>query len=220
MLRNQRGTILFWVLSALLFIAIALVLLVPTRFNLDPQKNTDDCTTNMKNIWVAASDYLIDQQKDFDGNLETLRNTRKKDNSKNFYLTDIKFCPESQGAKTNYIVYAKYMQDMVGTELKNNSGIIVFCPNLERFPKHFLDKNFYDNMSTTKLQNFMIDDMNYIDQQTKSNGKAKTEAVMKYIQLWKTDPDVYAKRSADLRYLKRALFPDNPDLMIAEEAAE
>lgn len=217
MFRNQRGSIFFWVLSAILFVAIALALLLPTRFNFDPQKNTDDCTTNMKNIWVAVSDYMIDHQKDFPGDVKVLVDTRKKSDGKSFYLADMKYCPESQGAKTQYIVFGKYMQEQVGTELKNNNGILVFCPNLEKFPKHFLDKSFYDNMSTTKLQNYIIDDLNYIDQQTKSNGKAKTDAVMKYIEIWKTDPDAYAKRSADLKYLKRAIFPDNLDLQAVEE---
>ena len=136
MLRNQRGNILFWVISAILFIAIALVLILPSKYNLDPQKNTDDCTTNMKNIWVATSDYLNDFQQDYYGDPQILLTTRKKDDPKNYYLSSHAYCPESQGGKENYIIFAKYSQEMLGSEMKNNSGILVFCPNLGKFPKH------------------------------------------------------------------------------------
>ena len=217
MLRNQRGNILFWVINAILFIAIALMLILPSKYNLDPEKNTDDCTTNMKNIWVATSDYLNDFHQDYYGDPKILLTTRKKDDPKNYYLSSPAYCPESQGGKEEYIIFAKYSEEMLGSEMKNNSGILIFCPNLGKFPKHFLDKSFYDNMSTTKLQNYMIDDLNYIDQQTKSNGRAKNDAVMKYIEIWKTDPECYAKRSADMKYLKRMIFPYNEDLKIITE---
>nr|MBP7206105.1 hypothetical protein [Candidatus Cloacimonadota bacterium] len=60
MLKNQRGNVLFWVLSAILAIALIAVLSISGKFNLDPEKNVDDCTTNMKNIWVAANDYVLE----------------------------------------------------------------------------------------------------------------------------------------------------------------
>ena len=40
---------------------------------------------------------------------------------------------------------------------------------------------------------------------------------MKYIEIWKTDPECYAKRSADMKYLKRMIFPDNEDLKLTTE---
>jgi hypothetical protein len=212
MLPNQRGISVYTVLSIILFAALVFILALPYMYNLDKDKNVDDCTTYMKNIWVAVTDYMADTKQDFNGDLEVLRNTRKPGIAKSTYLPEKKFCPESQGQKQEYIVFGKYMSEMVGTEVKANTGVLVFCPNLAGYPKHFVDKSFYENMSPGKLQNFMIDDVSYIDAQTKSNGKAKFKAVMDYINLWKSDPEAYNKRMADPNYLKRLIFPDNPDL--------
>jgi len=217
MLLNQRGISVYTVLSVILFLALVFILALPYMYNLDKEKNIDDCTTSMKNIWVAVTDYMTDTKSDFNGDLNLLRNTRKQNDPKNYYLAETKFCPESQRQKTEYIVFGKYLEEMVGTELKANTGVLVFCPNLADFPKHFVDKTFYENMSPGKLQNFMIDDVSYIDQQTKSNGKLKNEAVLKYINIWKTDKDAYTRRMADSRSLKREIFPNNPDLMEATD---
>lgn len=216
MLLNQRGISVYTVLSIILFAALVFILALPYMYNLDKDKNVDDCTTYMKNIWVAVTDYMTDTKQDFNGDLNMLRNTRKP-GKKAYYLAETRFCPESQGQKQEYIVYGKYLEEMVGTELKANTGVLVFCPNLEAYPKHFVEKSFYENMSPGKLQNFMIDDVAYIDAQTKSSGKAKFKAVQDYIELWRSDPEAYAKRLADHNYLKRALFPDNPDLNPQDE---
>lgn len=209
MLRNQKGISVYWILSAILFVALIIILALPHFFNLDKEKNVDDCTNNMKSIWVATTDYIRDHGHDFGGDLELLRNTPKVTDSKNTYLTSISYCPEIQHEKTSYIVYGKYVEEKLESgELKQNMGVIVVCPDLEKHAKHFLDKNFYENMSPTVLQNYMTDDLDYIDQQTKSNGSRKMELVKQYIQLWKTDANAFNQRKADKDYLKRKLFPE------------
>ncbi len=187
MVKNQRGSVLFWVISAILVIALILILYIPGIFNLDPGKNIDDCTTNMKNIWVAANDYVLDTNQDFKGDLNQLRNTKKLD-SKSTYLTEQKFCPELQGEKTEYLVFGKHISEVMDGETKHYSGILVFCPNLGRFSKHLLDKTFYDNMSTSMLQNVMINDISKIDAFTKSNAKLKNQYMLKYLDYWKNTP--------------------------------
>lgn len=209
MLRNQKGTIVYWILSAILFVALILILALPHFFNLDTEKNIDDCGNNMKSIWVAASDYMRDFNTDFGGDLGVLRNTPKKDNPKETYLSSSHLCPETQGEKKNYIVYGKYAEEKLESgEKKQNMGVIVLCPELDKHPKHFLNKSFYENMSPTVLQNFMTDDLDYIDQQTKSSGQRKMECVLKYIDFWKKDPEAFNKRKADKDIFKKMLFPD------------
>ncbi len=187
MLKNQRGNVLFWVLSAILAIALIAVLSISGKFNLDPEKNVDDCTTNMKNIWVAANDYVLETNQDFNGDLNVLRTSRKP-GAKSPYLSEEKYCPELQGAKEEYIVFGKHVTEVIDGETKHYSGILVFCPNLGRFAKHLLDKTFYDNMSTSKLQNLMISDLAKIDAFTRSNAKLKNASVLKYLNYWKNTP--------------------------------
>ncbi|HOZ00278.1 MAG TPA: hypothetical protein PLG20_00575 [Candidatus Syntrophosphaera sp.] len=189
MLKNQRGNALFWVISAILAIALIFILALSGSFNLDPEKNVDDCTTNMKNIWVAANDYMLDTQKDFTGDLNVLRKTMRP-NGKGAYLSDEKYCPESQGRKDAYLVFGKHATEMFEGELRHYNGIIVLCPNLDKFPKHILEKSFYDNMSITKLQTVMMNDMAKIDAFTKSNSKLKAEYLQKYLDFWKKTPNV------------------------------
>ncbi|MDZ4182187.1 MAG: hypothetical protein U1B83_04860 [Candidatus Cloacimonadaceae bacterium] len=208
MLRNQKGISVYAILSVILFAALIFVLALPYFYNLDKDKNVDDCTTNMKSIWVAATDFVRDNRSDFGGDLNVLRNTPKASDPKSTYLAELTYCPETHREKNGYIVFGKYEEEMINEEVKQNTGVIVICPNLENFPKHFLGKAFYENMSPTNLQNYMIDDLDWIDQQTKSNGARKFNAVMRYIEIWKTDRETFAKRKADSTVLKKMIFPE------------
>ncbi|MGC9361907.1 MAG: hypothetical protein ACP5F3_03170 [Candidatus Syntrophosphaera sp.] len=187
MFKKQKGSTLFWVISVILAIVVIFLLALSGRYNLDPEKNIDDCTTNMKNIWVAANDYVLDTQADFEGDLDILRNTRMQDRD-SYYLEEEKYCPESQGEKIPYHVFGKHATEVINAETRHYAGIIVLCPNLDRFGRHLLDKTFYDNMSTSKLQNIMINDMARIDDNTKSNTKLKAEYMHKYMDYWKNTP--------------------------------
>lgn len=210
MLLNQKGISVYWILSAILLIGLIVILALPHFYNLDTEKNIDDCTTNQKSIWVAATDYVKDFKTDFGGDLEVLRNTKKKEDPKNVYLLDKVFCPEQDRDKKDYIVYGKYIEErMESGEAKINTGVIVLCPELIKHHKHFLHKTFYENMSPTLLQNYMVDDLDFIDQQTKSDGNRKYQAVMDYITIWKTDKDAFSKRKEDSKYLIRQLFPES-----------
>ncbi|MEF3694416.1 MAG: hypothetical protein V3576_03615 [Candidatus Cloacimonadota bacterium] len=208
MLRKQNGISVYTVLSVILFLALIFVLAIPHFFNLDKEKNVDDCINNMKEIWVATTDYIRENQTDFGGDLQLLYNTRKKSDPSRRYLERINFCPETARLKTSYIVYGKYVQDMVGTETRDNIGVIVVCPNLKSYFNHYLPKAFYENMEPTQLQNMMTEDLDYIDEQTATNGSRKTEAVEKYINIWKTNPEAYNLRKNDSTALKAMIFPD------------
>ena len=208
MLRNQNGLSVYTVLSIILFIALIFVLAIPNFYNLDKEQNVEDCINNMKEIWVGTTDYLRDTNQDFQGDLEMLRTTRKATDKSSYYLAKKNFCPETARQKNEYKVYGKYIADQIGDEVKHNYGVIVYCPNLGEFPNHFLPKIFYENMEPTQLQNYMIDDLDYIDNETGTNGIRKQEMVEKYIEIWKTDKQAFAKRKEDSTALRAILFPE------------
>lgn len=208
MLRNQNGISVYTVLSIILFIALVFILAVPNFFNLDKEKNLEDCINNMKQIWVATTDYMHDTNADFNGDLSILIKTRKKTDPKVTYLSSSLYCPETSRQKKEYLVYGKYVAEQIGTEIKHNYGVIVICPNLAQFPKHIIEKAFYENMEPTQLQNYMTEDIAYIDSETGLNGAKKVELINKYIDIWKTDPDAFAKRKANTTALRAILFPE------------
>lgn len=208
MLHNQRGISVYTVLSIILFVALVFILAVPNFYNLDKEKNVEDCVNSMKQIWVATTDYMRDNNADFNGDLTLLTQTPKKTDPKNKYLPKVPYCPETSRQKTEYIVYGKYIAEQIGTEIKHNYGVIVLCPNMAKYPKHMIAKNFYENMDPTQLQNYMIEDMEFIDKETGSNGARKEELLKKYIEIWKTDPNAFAKRKDNTTALKAVLFPD------------
>ncbi|OQC72465.1 MAG: hypothetical protein BWX46_00309 [Candidatus Cloacimonetes bacterium ADurb.Bin003] len=208
MLRNQNGISVYTVLSIILFIALVFILAVPNFFNLDKEKNLEDCINNMKQIWVATTDYMRDTNADFNGDLSLLIKTPKKDDPKNTYLSSNLYCPETSHQKKEYLVYGKYVAEQIGTEIKHNYGIIILCPNLAQYPKHIIEKGFYENMEPTQLQNYMSEDIDYIDSETGLNGAKKVELINKYIEIWKTDPDAFAKRKANTTALRAILFPE------------
>jgi hypothetical protein len=208
MLRNQSGISVYTVLSIILFVALVFILAVPNFYNLDKEKNVEDCINNMKQLWVATTDYMRDTNADFSGDLSLLTKTPKAQDPKNKYLQSLTYCPETSRAKSEYIVFGKYVAEQIGTETKHNYGVIILCPNLAKYPKHFLPKAFYENMDPTQLQNYMIDDMDYIDKETGSNGIRKEEMIKKYIEIWKTDANAFQKRKENSTSLRAMLFPD------------
>lgn len=208
MLRSQNGISVYTVLSVILFVALVFILAVPNFYNLDKEKNIEDCVNNMKQIWVATTDYMKDTNADFSGDLNQLTKTPKATDPKNKYLNSLRFCPETSRQKTEYLVYGKYVAEQIGTEIKHNYGVIVLCPNMDKFPKHMIGKSFYENMDPTQLQNYMIEDIDFIDKETGSNGARKKELIMKYIEIWKTDAEAFAKRKANTNALRAILFPD------------
>ncbi len=210
MTSNQRGLSVYTVISIILFLALVAVLALPNFFNLDKEKNEEDCLNNMKALWVATIDYLRDYNQDFDGDLKVLLNTPKRNDPKTTYLNTISKCPESRGRdKHDYIVFGKYVADRIGDEVKHNFGAIVICPNLPTYPKHIIPQAFYENMEPTQLQNYFLDDLDYIDQQTGSNGRLKMEKIQEYINIWRTDPDAFAKRKSNSAAFKDLLIPQN-----------
>lgn len=208
MLRNQSGISVYTVLSIILFVALVFILAVPNFYNLDKEKNVEDCINNMKQIWVATTDYMRDNSTDFNGDLSLLTKTSKAQDPKNKYLNSMQYCPETSRQKSEYIVFGKYIAEQVGTEIKHNYGVIILCPNLGKFHKHFLPKAFYENMDPTQLQNYMIEDIDYIDKETGSSGTRKLELMQKYVEIWKTDPNAFAKRKENGTALRAMLFPD------------
>jgi hypothetical protein len=216
MLLNERGFSVYMIISILLLFALVFILALPNFFNLDRAKNEEDCINNMKLIWVAASDYMKDNQTSFSGDLNVLRTSFKKINagsdkqeqvSKNHYLEKIFECPENRGSGAQYIVFSKYLvEDIQGTK-KLNYGTIVLCPNLARLPKHFIPSSFYENMEATELQNYFITDMDAISTSAGTDGQRKQDMLLKYINIWKTDPTALTRVRADNAAIRNQVVP-------------
>ncbi|MFO7659996.1 MAG: hypothetical protein R6V77_03700 [Candidatus Cloacimonadaceae bacterium] len=219
---NERGFSVYTIIIIVLLLALVFILALPSFFNLDKTKNEEDCINNMKLIWVASTDYMKDNLTTFNGDLNLLKTSYKKvpdvmegsAQSKRTepYLNKIFECPENRGSKEQYIVFSKFLlEDIQGTQ-KLNYGTIVVCPNLIRYPKHFLPKSFYENMEPTELQNYFIDDLGFIDAASGFDGSYKLNLVKQYIEIWKTDPTTLERVRADNAALRNQLIPpDEPE---------
>lgn len=133
MLKKQRGNVIFWVLSAVLAIALALILLLSGKYNLDPEKNIDDCTTCMKNIWVAVNDYILDTNQDFNGDMKMLRSATKP-GTKNTYLSEEKYCPDCKAKKSNISSMASTLPKWSKAKPNIIQASWSFAPNWEPSP--------------------------------------------------------------------------------------
>jgi competence protein ComGC len=213
MILNERGFSVYWIISAILLIALVFILALPNFFNLDKAQNEEDCINNMKLIWVAATDYMKDNMTSFEGDLNQLKTSYKKSESdaksgrRNPYLEKIFECPENRGSKEQYIVFSKFLvEDMQGTQ-KLNYGTIVVCPNMVRYPKHFLPKSFYENMEPTEIQNYFIDDLDAIESATGADGQRKLNLVKQYIEIWKTDSTALTRIRANNSAIRDQVLP-------------
>lgn len=224
---NERGFSVYTIISLVLFLALIFILALPSFFNLDKSKNEEDCINNMKLIWVASTDYMKDNLTSFNGDLNLLKTSYKKTagvmdagsktKRREPYLPKIFECPENRGSKAQYIVFSKFfLEDMQGTQ-KMNYGTIVVCPNLLRYPKHYLPKSFYENMEPTELQNYFIDDLDFFSSVAGFDGQYKLNLIKQYIEIWKNDPTALARVRADNAAIRNQVIPPvEPDLPIVE----
>jgi hypothetical protein len=220
MFLNEKGFSVYTIISIILLLALIFILALPNFFNLDKNKNEEDCINNMKLMWVASTDYMKDTMQSFNGDLNLLKTAYKKSLSGmdkaektklNHYLEKIPECPENRGSKAQYIVFSKFLvEDIQGTK-KLNYGSIIVCPNLARLPKHFLPKSFYENMEPTELQNYFIDDLDAINVATGFDGQRKLDLIMKYIEIWKTDQTALTRVRANNAALRNQVLPAAAD---------
>jgi competence protein ComGC len=216
MSHNERGFSVYTVISIILFIALVFILALPNFFNLDKTKNEEDCINNMKLIWVAASDYMKDNLTSFNGDLNILLTQYKKSSTalgsgdkkaSSHYLEKLYECPENRGSKSNYSVFSLFLLENIGGTQKLNYGTIVVCPNLSKYPKHFIQKSFYENMEPTEMQNYFIDDLDAINSATGLDGQRKLELIQKYISIWKTDSTALTRIRAENAAIRNQVLP-------------
>jgi hypothetical protein len=214
---NEKGFSVYTVISIILFLALVFILALPNFFNLDKAKNEENCINNMKLIWVAANDYMKDNLTSFNGDLKILTDSYKKTTADDaggkivktraHYLEKDLTCPENRGTKEQYIVFSKFvLEDVQGTK-KMNYGTIVICPNLIRYPKHFIPKNFYENMESTEIQNYFIDDMDFLSAAAGVDGQRKVALLKRYIEIWKTDPTALTRIREDSGAIRNQVVP-------------
>jgi hypothetical protein len=216
MSRNERGFSAYTVIGIVLFIALVFVLALPSFFNLDKNKNEEDCINNMKLIWVGATDYMKDNLVSFNGDLNVLLTQFKKagnvvtgGDKKNgsHYLEKMFECPENRGSGEKYIAFSMFFLESIDGTQKLNYGTIVYCPNLAKYPKHFIPKNFYENMEPTELQNYFIEDLDAINTTTGLDGQRKLNLIKSYINIWKTDKTALERVRADNAAIRNQIMP-------------
>lgn len=207
MFSNERGFSVYAIISVVLLLALIFVLALPNFFNLDKSKNEEDCINNMKLLWVASTDYMKDNAKDFSGDMALLTTLYKKSSPGDHYIAEAPQCPENKGTDANYVVFGKCILENVQGTQKLNYGTIVICPNLVRNPKHIIPKNFYENMESTELQNYFIEDIDAINAKTGNDGKTKLDMLTKYIEIWKTDATALSRVRADQMAIRNQVIP-------------
>lgn len=235
MFLNERGFSVYTIISIILFIALVFILALPNFFNLDKTKNEEDCINNMKLIWVASTDYMRDNLTSFNGDLNILVNNykktpdvisgSKKSASRNRYLEKISQCPENRNSDEQYIVFGKFVIEEVQGTKKTTFGTIVVCPNLARYPKHFIPKSFYENMESSELQNYFIDDIDALSSEAGADGARKLALIKQYIEIWKTDDTALTRiRENSLAIRNQVLpvvvYPDDEIEQATEEASD
>ena len=162
MIRNERGFSIYKVITVLSFLVLVFVLALPQFFNLEKKEKTEQCVTNMENIYRAVQQYMFERNEEFNV-------SRKQDTSdlkRTGYLPSVLECPE-KGPGDNYIItggfvdslevygelyvrsfneegQAKLLSDRewkdLPDEIKKQLVVIeVQCPNHIKFPKEFPD---------------------------------------------------------------------------------
>jgi hypothetical protein len=215
MSRNEKGFSAYTIIGIILFLALVFVLALPSFFNLDKSKNEEDCINNMKLIWVAVTDYVKDHMVSFNGDLNLLVTEYKKtgavvtggNKSGSHYLQKLYQCPEDQGSGENYVAFSMFLMETIDGTPKLNYGTIVYCPNLAKYPKHFIPKNFYENMEPTELQNYFIDDLDAISTSSGLDGQRKLDLIKSYINIWKTDKTALERVRADNMAIRKQIMP-------------
>ncbi|MCD4829754.1 MAG: hypothetical protein K8R90_10040 [Candidatus Cloacimonetes bacterium] len=162
MIRNERGFSIYKVITILSFLVLVFVLALPQFFNLEKKEKTEQCVSNMENIYRAVQQYMFERNEEFNV-------SRKQDTSdlkRTGFLSSVLECPE-KGPGDNYVIigrfadsldvygdaYIRFLDDegkgklVTDREWKDMSDdvkkqliiIEVSCPNFIKYPDEFPD---------------------------------------------------------------------------------
>jgi len=110
---------IYKIISVVAFILLVVILVLPTKFNVNKKQKTDDCIRYMKIIYAGIDDYMHERQENFTGTAQDLKRTG--------YLKASYECPET-GVGDKYVMSGNF----------ETGEIIVTCANVLEFPDHVL----------------------------------------------------------------------------------
>ncbi|MDN5353341.1 MAG: hypothetical protein PWQ09_97 [Candidatus Cloacimonadota bacterium] len=116
---------IYKLISIVAFLVLIFILALPSFFNINEKKNTEECIKNMKIIYKAVERYMEERNLDFNGTQRDLRRTG--------YLKKTYVCPSGRPDDKYYIE---------GNH--ETSEIIVRCPLEEELPDHKLPESIIE----------------------------------------------------------------------------
>lgn len=113
---------IYKIISIIAFLILIFILIIPQKFNVNRKQKTEECLKNMKTIYEAIDNYMIEREEDFIGTTQDLVRTG--------YLKKSYECPE-KGVGDKYFMEGNY----------STGEITVKCPNESKFPDHILPES-------------------------------------------------------------------------------
>ena len=113
---------IYKIISILAFVILAFILILPQKFNVNRKQKTEECIRNMKAIYEAIEEFMLEREQDFTGTAQDLMRMN--------YLKTTYECPEN-GVGDKYFMEGDY----------ETGEIIVKCPHAEKYPDHILPES-------------------------------------------------------------------------------
>ena len=116
---------IYKIISIVAFLILVFILIIPQKFNVNRKQKTEECIKNMKTIYEAIENYMIEREESFVGTTKDLVRTG--------YLKKSYECPE-KGVGDKYFMEGDY----------TTGEITVKCPNEDKFSDHVLPESVTD----------------------------------------------------------------------------
>ena len=116
---------IYKIISIIAFIILAFILVLPQKFNVNRKQKTDECVRNMKIIYEAIEEFMMEREQDFTGTAQDLMRMN--------YLKTTYECPEN-GVGDKYFMEGNY----------TTGKITVICPHEVKYPDHKLPESLFE----------------------------------------------------------------------------
>ena len=121
----MKNVSIYKIISIIAFIILVFILVIPQKFNVNKKQKTEECIRNMKIIYDAIENYMLEHEEDFTGSTQDLVRTG--------YLKKSYECPEN-GVGDKYFMNGDF----------TTGEIIVLCPHEEKFKDHKLPESLIE----------------------------------------------------------------------------
>ncbi|MBN1948829.1 MAG: hypothetical protein JW784_03725 [Candidatus Cloacimonetes bacterium] len=118
----MKSITIYKIISVVAFLVLVFILIIPQKFNINRKQKAEECVRNMKDIYEAIQNYMLEREEDFTGTTQDLVRTN--------YLKKSYECPEN-GVGDKYFMEGDY----------ETGKITVICPHEQKFKDHVLPEN-------------------------------------------------------------------------------